>query len=394
MLPPDLEGGFYDALRYSTAHSICGLATDRSCSNPPCKPEGRWTKHPAVSAQLIVLVAFHNRPLGGETRDEIEHAALARNPKAKIVVVEEHREDMLKRVRVVAFTTGNQPDAREAYTPSAQFMPLMRAGWRVRQPHHYSPLNISSPTHFIGYAGHFYALRFEPELVVTLDNVDDIVGSTQMHNGEVALLARAIEDDRAVERLLSSGIFCAKISTPQSFDRFGSAPGAAMRSVHASLNRPQICERLSQLARHYALAGLWGLAYDWQRNGQGIHTQWAAGAYRNEPDLELLELHRVTQDGSCFFRGTIRLDPTDPAVPRLRYAFGMALDNKGVRLTRMKPIDGEYDVRAENRRLLDERYYASYGRHRRRSSARRNATDDGANAQLDLPGPSDRQSDN
>jgi hypothetical protein len=348
-------------------------------------------KHPAVSAQLIVLVAFHNRPLGGETRDGIEHAALACNPEAKIVVVEEHREDMLKRVRVVAFTTGNQPVAREAYIPPARFMPLVRAGWRVHQPNQYSPFNISSPTHTIGYAGHSYALRFEPELVVTLDNVGDIVGSTQMYHGEVALLARAIEDDRAVERLLSSGIFCAKISAPQSFDRFGSAPGAAIRFAHAGLNRPQICERLSQLARHHALAGLWGLAYDWQRDGQGIHTQWAAGVYRREPDLELLELHRVTPDGTSFFRGIIQLDPTAPAVPRLRYAFGMALDNKGVRLTRMKPIDGEYDVRAENRRLLDERYYVSYGRHRRRSGARRNATDDGANAQLDLPGLSDRQ---
>ncbi|MGE0677726.1 hypothetical protein [Pseudolabrys sp.] len=345
------------------------------------------TKHPAVSAQLIVLVAFHNRPLSGETCNEIEHAALACSPEAKIVVVEEHRKEMLKRVRVVAFTAGNQPVAREAYTPPVQLMPLVRAGWRVGPSAHYSP----SPIHTIRYAGHSYALRFEPELVVTLDNVDDIVNSTQMHNGEVALLAKAIGDDHAVERLLSSGIFCAKISTPQSFDRFGSAPGAAMRSAHASLNRPQICERLGQLARHYALAGLWGLAYDWQRNGQGIHTQWATGIYHREPDLELFELHRVNQDGTCFFRGIIRLDPTGPAVPRLRYTFGMALDNKGVRLTRMKPIDGEYDVRAENRRLLDERYDRTYGRHRRRSGAQRNAAGDDANAQLGLPGLSDRE---
>jgi hypothetical protein len=350
------------------------------------------TKHPARRAQLILIVAFHNRPLGGETRDEIEHAARSCNPEAKIVVVEEHREDMSKRVRVVAFTTGDQPVAREAYTPPARFMPLMRAGWRVRQLDRYSPLNVVSPIHAIRYAGCAYALRFEPELVVTLDNVDDIVSSTQMHYGEVALLARAIEDDRAVERLLCSGIFCAKISIPQSFDRFGSAPGMAMRSAHASLTRPQICERLGQLARHLALAGLWQLAHDWQRNGQGIHTQWASGVYRREPDLELLQLHRVTRDGTSFFRGVIRLESTASAVPRLRYTFGMALDNNGVRLTRMKPIDGEYDVRAENRRLLDEYYFVTHGRHRRRNGKRRNATGDSANEQLDLLGPPGRQS--
>lgn len=345
------------------------------------------TKHPAASAQLIILVAFHNRPLSGETRNEIEHAALACSPEAKIVVVEEHRKEMLKRVRVVAFTSGDQPVARQTYIPPAQFMPLVRAGWKISPTAYYSP----SPFYTIQYAGHPYALRFEPELVVTLDNVDDIVNSTQMHNGEVALLAQAIGDDHAVERLLSSGIFCAKISTPRSFDRFGSAPGAAMRSAHAGLNRSEICERLGQLARHYALAGLWALAPDWQRNGQGIDTQWAAGVYHREPELELLELHRVNQDGTCFFRGIIRLDPTGPAVPRLRYTFGMALDNKGVRLTRMKPIDGEYDVRAENRRLLQERHYLTYGRHRRRSGARRNAVGDDANAQLDLLGVSDRE---
>ena len=225
-----------------------------------------------------------------------------------------------------------------------------------------------------------------------LDNIDDIVGSTQMHNGEVALLAQSIEDDRAVERLLSSGIFCAKIDTPQSFNRFGSAPGAAMLSAHKDLDRPQICERLSQLTRHFALAGLWQLAQGWQINWTGIHNRWPAGVYQREPDLERLELYRVTQDRTCFFRGVIRLDSNDPAVPRLRYAFGMALDRKGVRLTQLKPVDGEFDLRADNRRLLDERYYAEYGRHRRRSGTLRNAIDDDASAQLNLPGLSDRQS--
>src|SRR5450631_204850 len=41
MVPPDLQGGFDDALRYSTSNSICGLATNRSCSNAPCKPKGK-----------------------------------------------------------------------------------------------------------------------------------------------------------------------------------------------------------------------------------------------------------------------------------------------------------------------------------------------------------------
>ena len=303
------------------------------------------------------------------------------------MMVEEHREDMLKRVRVCRFSLPaiSRSLVKPTHHRPSSCLLCAQDGKSVRRINIFPLTSVRSDMPAIP------RVAIRARLVVTLDNVDDIVGSTQMHNGEVALLAQAIEDDQAVERLLSSGIFCAKISTPQSFDRFGSAPGAAMRSAHANLDRPQICERLSQFARHYALAGLWGLAYDWQRNGQGIHTQWAAVSYRREPDLELLELHRVTQDGTCFFRGVIRLDPTAPAVPRLRYTFGMGLDNKGVRLTRMKPIDGEYDVRAENRRLLDERYYATYGRHRRKGVALQNATDDDANAELDLLGLSDRE---
>lgn len=309
----------------------------------------RRAKHPATRAQLIVLVAFHNRSLGGETRNEIEHNAMLCNPQARIIVVEEFREDMKKRVRVVAFTTGSQRIAHEAYNVPAQFMPLVRAGWRVGPPY------IRSPAHTVFCGGHFYALRFEPELVVRLDDVDDIVASTQMHDGEVALLVRAIEDDKVIERLLSAGIFCARVGSPPSFDRFGSAPGAAMRSAHAGLTRPQICERVGQLARHYALAALWQLTNEWEHVGQSIHAQWAAGLYRREADLERLELHRVTRQGVSFFKGIIRLDPTTHTVPRLRYAFGLALDHKGVRLTKMTPIDGEYDVRAENRRRLRER---------------------------------------
>jgi hypothetical protein len=44
MLPPDLQGGFYDAHRYSGYHSICGLAASRSCSDTSPKPEGKAAK--------------------------------------------------------------------------------------------------------------------------------------------------------------------------------------------------------------------------------------------------------------------------------------------------------------------------------------------------------------
>jgi len=33
MVPHDLKGGSYAAFRYSTSNSICGIATNRSCSN-------------------------------------------------------------------------------------------------------------------------------------------------------------------------------------------------------------------------------------------------------------------------------------------------------------------------------------------------------------------------
>lgn len=336
------------------------------------------TKHPAISAQLIVLIAFHNRPLGAETHDEIEHAARACNPGAKVVVVEERREDMLKRIRVVAFTTGYQRVVREGYTPPARFLPLVRAGWKVGQP----PFPARPSVHAITYARHSYILRFEPELVVTSNDVDEIIRSTQMHHGEVALLVAGIRDEPAVERLLCAGIFCAKIGMPRSFDRFGNAPGAAIRSAHAQLSRPQICERLSHFAGHYVLAGLWQLGNDWQLDGQGIHTQWAVGAYHREPVFEQFELHRMARDGTWFFRGVIRLDPAAPEVARLRYAFGIALDDQGVRRTRIRPVDGEYDIRADVRRRLDERYAPTYGRKRPWSNGPAGAT----TAQFDLPG--------
>src|SRR5260370_2311159 len=43
IVPPDLEGGFYEALRYSTTDSVFGFATNRPCGASACKPE-RWRR--------------------------------------------------------------------------------------------------------------------------------------------------------------------------------------------------------------------------------------------------------------------------------------------------------------------------------------------------------------
>ncbi|MYZ47883.1 hypothetical protein [Propylenella binzhouense] len=344
----------------------------------------RRTEHPAARAKLIVLVAFHNRAISAQTRDEIEHAARAHNPEAKILVVEEHREDMLKRVRVVAFSTGSRRVARDTYTPPARFMPLVRAGWKVGP----SPPRSPWQAHTIIHGGHSYPLRFEPQLVVTEGNVDDIIRSTPMHHGEVALLVQTISDDPAVDRLLTSGIFCAEISSRQSFDRFGHHPGSAIRSAQAGLSRPLICERLSHLTRHFVLSALVDLMIRWQVDGK-TYTHWVASGNESEPTLEQFEMYRVTQDGTCFFKGIIRLDAAETDVPKLRYAFGMALERTGVRLTRLKAVEGEYDVRAEARRRFDDRFDASHGRDHRKRVARSDTASAGADAQLELPGLSD-----
>lgn len=346
----------------------------------------RRSNHPALTAELLILVAFHNRPLDSRTRDEIEHAARAWNAAARVLVVEEHREDMTKRARVVVFTTGRrQRVAREAYTPPARFMPLVRAGWSVGKNGRYAMPAIDT----LRYRDCFYALRFEPDLVVSMDQVDAIIRSSAMHYGEVALLVGGIEDANSVERLLSSGIFCAKIGAPQSFDRFGNAPGAAILSAHAGLESAESCTRLSQLARHLALAGLWQLAPDWHMEGRGLHTQWAAGAYQREPQLEEFKRHRKMSDGTVYFRGVVRLDPARSDTPRLRYAFGLALEPAGARLTRMKTLEGEYDVRAAIRQRIDEQYFATYGRKRGERKTRAHADPDVGDRQFALPGLDD-----
>src|SRR5882757_9358034 len=44
MMPHDLEGGFYDALRYSTIESVFGFATNRPCRGFACKPQRQRRK--------------------------------------------------------------------------------------------------------------------------------------------------------------------------------------------------------------------------------------------------------------------------------------------------------------------------------------------------------------
>src|SRR5258708_1754 len=44
MMPHDLEGGFYEALRYSTTDSVIGFATNRPCSGSAGKPQRQRRK--------------------------------------------------------------------------------------------------------------------------------------------------------------------------------------------------------------------------------------------------------------------------------------------------------------------------------------------------------------
>lgn len=344
------------------------------------------TRHPAASAQLILLVAFHNRALNADTRNEIERAARVCNPEAKIVIVEEHRDDMVKRVRVVTITTGYQHVAREAYTPPAKLMPLVRAGWKVGP----APYDARWQLNTISHGGTSYILRFEPDLIVTDANVDEIIQATSLHHGGTALLVGDIADQSAVERLLSAGIFCGIARDRQSFDRFGHEPGLAMQLASKGLPRPAIAERLRHFARHYAVGGLWHLVPHWQRDSQAAYGRWKDGDYEVEPVLHQFEFYRI-KDGTWFFRGIVQLDPVKEDVPALRYTFGLALRRNGVRLTRLKPLEGSFDIRADAQRRFEERYYAAHGRHFGKTTFTRVASTDGDIQQLSLPGLSEQQ---
>lgn len=337
--------------------------------------------HPAVSAQFILMVAFHNRGLSGEVQNEVERAVRACNPQARVHIVEEHREDMKKRVHVIAFTSGHQQVRREPYTPPAKLMPLVRGGWKVGPKPNHARWEVDTVEH----ARNTYIVRFEPDRILTLDAVDDIIRATSFHHGKVALLVGAIEDDATVNRLLSAGIFCGLVANRQSFDQFGHQPGAAMQGALSGMSRVEICERLHQFARHYTVADLWHLVPAWQTAGSGTFELWRDGSYENEPVLDNFELYRMTKDGSWYFRGTLRLRSTNDDVPELQYEFGLALEARGLRRTRLKPVGGTFDLRAHAQRQFEERYYAERGRHFGKNASTRSPITS-SSRQLPLPG--------
>lgn len=342
----------------------------------------RRTRHPAVSAQLIVLVVFHHGTLDGNRRDEVERAAFACNPEAKIMVVEEYREIMFKRVRVVAITTGHHRPTGPAYTPPARLMPLVRAGWRIEPTPYLAHWQFNTVAH----NGFSYVLRFEPDLTVSADNIDEIIATTSMHHGEVALLVKAIAEESLVKRLLSAGIFCGVIRQRHTFERFGPAPGVAIRAALAGMSRSEIASRLHHFAGDYVVAGLWRLIPHWQRHGQSLYSQWMEGDYGKKPILDQFELYRVTQDENWFFRGVVKLTPKKPNVPPLSYAFGFALEDKGLRLTRLKPLAGESDIRADALRRFEERYYKQNRRHFGKSASTRVNPPEQTSIQWTFPG--------
>jgi hypothetical protein len=331
---------------------------------------------PASTARELVFVAFHNRPLEARTRELIESCARGWNPSADLTVVEEARPGMKKRARVVAFARRRQP-INKPWVPPRHLMPLVQAGWAIGARASDAP----ELDYAISREAARYTVRLESELVLDLENAEEIVRSTPMHQGEVALLVKAVADSRAQERLLSAGIFCATVDEPEMLDKYGDVPGAAIQSALTTLDRSQICDRVRRYVGDYVLTGLWSLSGDWLFVGEGVYAQWRAGTYQRAPVLEQLQLHRVANDGTYYFRGIIRLESTTKEVPRLRYRFGVALDDSGLRPTRLEPVDAEYDVKAE----MKARVEALREKHVGRQTQLHAAIDTGAAQQLSLP---------
>ena len=304
---------------------------------------------PASTASQLILVTFHNRPPQAQTRTRVENCARAWNPNAEVVVVEEIREDMTKRVRVVAFARGPRRTIGRAWIPPLHLLPLTRAGWKVGPRIHRDP----SAGIAISKGATRYVLRIESELVVDLQNVDELERSTPMHECEVAILVKAVADPRAQVRLLTAGIFCVAVNQPGMLDRYGDSPGVAIRSALASFDRSEICKRLGHYVGDFVLKGLWRLSEPWGPDGDGVYGRWRAGMYERAPVLEQLQLHRVGSDETWYFRGIIRLESTVDHVPRLRYRFGVALDRQGLRGTRLESIEGEHDVKAEMKARIE-----------------------------------------
>ena len=159
-----------------------------------------------------------------------------------------------------------------------------------------------------------------------------------------------------------------------------------MQSALATLSRQEIAARMRHYAADYVLAGLWHLVPNWQRHGPSSYAHWREGDYEREPLLEDFELYRVTHGGSWFFRGVVRVSPTKPDVPPLSYAFGLALEAKGMRLTRLKPLAGAFNISADAQRRFEERYHLETGRHYGARASTRSILTHSMSEQLTLPG--------
>src|SRR5256885_3054402 len=83
MMPPDLEGGFYEALRYPTTDSVFGVATDRPCRASACKPQRQRRKEGGRQA-------LEGKAPAGASRQG-EHASMAARRRQQALFVTDYQ---------------------------------------------------------------------------------------------------------------------------------------------------------------------------------------------------------------------------------------------------------------------------------------------------------------
>lgn len=269
---------------------------------------------------------------GAKTPDtvaaDVAEIVRQRAPGVETSMIEVVRPGLGATVRVVLLGRGNI-GLEESWRGPSHLVEFEDKGWRYG--HHLPEIDVLDVLISKGEAE--FALRSELEReVLSFADADEIIGSTPMYRGPVALLLNTKPAAEVVRYLLTAGIFCVVRGEVEALESYGPRPFAAMRDELLTLTRPEACHHLRFVIRDLVWVEL---SID-RRRIFSVDAAWLDESYPDQVQVDVLELYRITDSKTLFFRGHCTATPyAEQKGNSVELSFWLTMDDEGIRVTRM-----------------------------------------------------------